>query len=161
MAQATWLQAVSSDEIHALRQDPTSINRLDKPGHYRTHYAAALNYFLTGEAWPGPEDHELWSVVGGADSIACSTLENGAFSVVSPDQATALAARLATVDVLAVETAVRRADFDELVDEHQIYELELITPEEGPGIIVAELEGLTAFYAKTAESKLGVVMYTT
>lgn len=161
MAQATWLQAVSGEEIHALRQDPTSINRLDKPVHYRTHYFAALNYFLTGQAWPGPEDHELWPVVSGADSIACSTLENGAFSVVSPDQATELAARLATVDVAAVETAVRQADFEELVDEHEIYELELITPDEGPEIIVAELARLTAFYAETADSKLGVVMYTT
>ncbi|MFI2478627.1 DUF1877 family protein [Nocardia xishanensis] len=101
------------------------------------------------------------AVVGGADAIACSTLENGAFSVVSPDQATELAARLATLDVVAIETAIRQADFEEPVDEHEIYELELITPDEGPEIIVAELERLTAFYAKTADSKLGVVMYTT
>ncbi|WP_433683540.1 DUF1877 family protein [Nocardia sp. CA-119907] len=161
MAQATWLQAVSGEEIHALRQDPISINRLDKPVHYRTHYFAALNYFLTGQAWPGPEDHELWPVISGAESIACSTLENGAFSVVSPDQATELAALLATVDVMAVETAIRQADFEELVDEHEIYELELITPDEGPEIIVAELDRLTAFYAETADAELGVAMYIT
>jgi len=161
VAQSTWLQLVSAEEIHELRENPTSINSLDKADYYRTHFGAALNYFLTGKSYPGPEDHELWAALFGAEDIDCPTLENKAFAVVAPDQATELAARLATVDVAAVETAVGQADFDELVDEHELYELELITPDEAPGLILAEIEELTALYATAADSKLGVVMYTT
>ncbi|MEV6387427.1 DUF1877 family protein [Nocardia xishanensis] len=160
MAQSTWLQLVSGEEIQELRADPRRINRLDKPDWYSTHFGAALNYFLTGDPWPGPDDHELWPVLGGTETIACPTLENNAFMVVASDVAAQLAARLATVDLASVEAAVGQADFDELVDEQELYELELITPEEAPEIIVSEITRLTAFYAKARASQLGVVMYT-
>ena len=161
MAQANWLQAVTAEELRALRVNPTAINELDKSLCYRTHFGTALNYFLTGASWPGPDDHVLWPAINGADSISCATLENAAFSVVSPDLAAQVAAHLATVDPATIETAVGRADFVELVDDHEIYELELITPDEGPELIVAEFARLTAFYTEAARTEFGVVMYCT
>lgn len=161
MAQSTWLQPVSSAEIHDLRKNPSSINELDKADDYRTHFGASLNYFLTGEAYPSTTDHALWAALDGAESIACPTLENKAFAVVSSERAAEIAARLAAIDLAVIEAEVRQADFDELLDEQELYDLELITPDEAPGIIVAAIKELTAFYAKAADARFGVVMYTT
>jgi uncharacterized glyoxalase superfamily protein PhnB len=161
MAQSTWLQLVSNEEIHELGQNPSNINALDKADHYRTHFGASLNYFLTGEAYPSTSDHALWAALDGAESIACATLENAAFAVVSSEQAAKIATGLAAVDLAAVEAAIRLADFDDLLDDQELYDLELITPDEATGIIVAEIQKLTSFYAKAADAGLGVVMYTT
>jgi len=161
MAQATWLQLVSGEEIQELRRNPSGVNHLDKPDCYRTHFGATLNYFLTGKSYPSPEHHELAPMLFGAESVACATLENGYFGVVSSDVAARIAARLATVDLTGVETAVGHADFDDLMDEYELYELELVTPEEAAGVIVAELEALVDFYAEAQKSGLGVVTYTT
>ncbi|TCJ88040.1 DUF1877 family protein [Nocardia alba] len=159
MAPSTWMQAVSDEEIRALRRAPAGIHELDKPNFYLTHFGGALNYFLTGQTWPGPEHHELWPVIGGTDSTPCATLENGSFSVIWPPRVVELATLLGGLDVTAVGIAVGRADFADLVDEHELYELELITPEEGPETIRTELERLIDFYSAAVDSGLGIVMY--
>ncbi|MFI2433049.1 DUF1877 family protein [Streptomyces sp. NPDC018693] len=161
MAQSTWLQLVSGEEIRHLKENPGSIDDLDKAESFRTHFGLSLNYFLTGATYPNSPAHPLYAALDGAESVACPTLENAYFGVVTPEQAADLAAHLAAVDPAAVQVAVERADFEELVDEQEIHELEIFPPDEVPGLIVAELKELTAFYARAADAGLGAVMYTT
>ncbi|WP_282699777.1 hypothetical protein [Streptomyces sp. CC219B] len=47
------------------------------------------------------------------------------------------------------------------MDERELYELEVVPADEVPGLIVAKLKELTAFYARAADAGLGVAMYTT
>ncbi|MEL5957554.1 hypothetical protein AADR41_22820 [Streptomyces sp. CLV115] len=155
MAQSTRLHMVSGEEIRGLKENPGSIDGLDKAESFRTHFGLSLN-FLTGETYPNSPPHPLYAALDGAESVACPTLENAAFGVVVPEQAAEIAASLAAVDLAAVEVVVEQADFDELVDEQEIS-----PPGEVPGLIAAELKELTAFYARAADAGLGVMMYTT
>jgi hypothetical protein len=161
MAMSTWLQAVTAEEIAELRAQPDTINQLDKPHCYRTHFGPSINYFVLGSAYPGERDGPMWPMLQGATFVDTRTLENGSFGLVSPAQAAELAALLAGVDIAAVAARVAGADFDDLVDEEELYDLELITQEEGPELIAGELESLVEFYTETARTGLGVVSYTT
>lgn len=48
MAQSTRLHMVSGEEIRDLKENPGSIDGLDKAESFRTHFGLSLN-FLTGE----------------------------------------------------------------------------------------------------------------
>ena len=161
MAMSTWLQAVTLDEIADLRGRPDSINQLDKPHYYRTHFGPSLNYFVVGSAYPGESDGPLWPMLHGATFVDTPTLENGSFGLITPAQASEIAALLAEVDVAAVAARVADADFDALIDEEEVDDLELITQDEAPDLIADDLASLVAFYAETARAGLGVVSYTT
>ena len=54
MAMNTWLQMVSEEEIAALKRDPTSINKLNKPNaeSCSTYFGCTVNYFVVGDAYP-------------------------------------------------------------------------------------------------------------
>jgi hypothetical protein len=161
MAMSTWLQAVTAEEIAELRSRPDGINRLDKPHCYRTHFGPSINYFVLGSAYPGEDDGPLWPMLQGAAFVDTPTLENKSFGLISPTRAGEIAALLAGVDIPAVAARVAAADFDELVDDEELYDLELITEEEGPDLIAGELAALVEFYAETARAGLGVAGYTT
>ena len=46
-------------------------------------------------------------------------------------------------------------------DEEELYDLELIEPEEAANTIAGEISRLIAFYDRVAAQRLGVVSYTT
>jgi hypothetical protein len=132
MAQSVWLQAARSEEVDALRANPGGIDTLTGDNHC-TYLGTTLNYCLTGEAYPEPTSHPLGAVLDGTEDIDCPSLENGAFAVVPREQVADTAALLATVDLAAVQTAVEQADFDALLDEQELYDLELIPADEALG----------------------------
>jgi hypothetical protein len=160
MAMSSWLQAVTDEEIAGLRSDPSSINGLDKPLYYRTHFFDSISYFVTGEVNPSG-NHPLGAILQGEESVACATLENGWFHLLSPRAADQLVQRLADLDLDRVRDDIAHADLDDLIDEEEVYDLELLGEGEAPGTIVEELEGMIAFYTRVAAEKLGVVIYTT
>jgi hypothetical protein len=160
MAQMTYLQRVSEQEIAALRSDPASIMRLDNPSHF-THFACSINYFVNGDAFPDPDEHEFGTLIYG-DPVDCPQLENGNFDVITPAQVAELAPRLKNIDIQAIAKAVAAADFDQLVEEEELYDLELFEEDDDPGRMIAdELKQLIAFYRETAKLGLGLVTYTT
>jgi hypothetical protein len=160
MAPMTYLQRVTEQEIAALRADPASIMRLDNPSHF-THYACSINYFVSGDAYPDPDENEFGGLIYG-DPVDCAQLENGNFDVITPAQVAALAPRLKGIDVTAIAKAVGEADFDALIEEEELYDLELFEEDDDPGSMIAdEVKDLIAFYRETAALGLGLVTYTT
>jgi len=165
MAMATYLQMVDKKEIGKLRANPEWIHELDQPSDdsYRTHFCCSINYFLTGSAWPDPDESGLACILGGSESVACKTLENGAFSLLAPDEVSVLAKRLARVDLKHVRAEIENADFDRLVEEEEVDDLELLEGiEEDPAdLLMGEIDELIEFYGNAADAKKGVVSYTT
>lgn len=161
MATCTILRLVSHDEIAKLTKEPDSIRDLDKPetDTFRTYYLTAINYFLTGSAYPGA--HSLSALLGGEKNVATAVLENGAFDLVMPPRAEKLLAALEKVDLTKLHAKVKKADLEALRDEQEVDE-ELALEESGDpaGQIVTAVEGLKVFYAKAAAGQVGVVMYT-
>lgn len=159
MAMATYLQRVSDEQLAALERDPGGINRLDEPIDFRTHFAGALNYFITGSAWPG--DEPLAAMLYGSRSVAASTLENGSFGVIESGEVAGLLAGLEAVAPSALRAAVDAADLDELIEDEELYELEVIDPSKLADTLVEDLAGLVRFYRQVAEAGGAVVSYTT
>jgi len=161
MAMATWLQMVSEAEIAALRANPPSINKLDKPAadSFRTHYFCSINYFVTGEAFGGDP---VRGMLTGLEAVDCKTLENGSFGVVTPAQATGLAQQLEKLDLDAIKAKVDDADPDE-IEEAEVDDFEILMEADEPAgeVIVSEVQSLAKFYKDAAKQQLGVVMYTT
>ena len=160
MAMVTWVQQVNDSEIAALQKEPGSINRLDKPAAetFRTHYECSINYFVTGDAYPG--DHPLASLLCGTTAIRTSTLENGAFGVSSAAEVAAMAEALAKVDVDGIRTAVAAADFAELMEE-DVDDAEILAESDDPAKTLGdEVAELVRFYRSAAENALGVAAYT-
>ncbi|MFC0042713.1 DUF1877 family protein [Actinomadura rayongensis] len=147
MAMAHWLQAVTDEDAAALRSDPSSIERLDTPLSCWTHLYAAVEYFA------GP--------LKSGESLTTARLETGWFHLLSTDDVTENAQRLTGMDLERLREQVRRADFDELIDEHELYELELLDAAEAPDFIADETERLADFYTEAAGKNLGVVFYIT
>jgi hypothetical protein len=164
MAMNTWLQMVDSNELDALKRDPTSINKLNKPGDQScsTYFACSINYFVVGEAYPGGEpDQPLTGFLGGFESVACDTLENGYFHVVPPAMTAPIAAALGKLDLDAIKAEVDEADPEELADD-EVDDFEILTDgDEHPGeTLIGDLAALRDFYRRAAEAKRGVVIYT-
>jgi hypothetical protein len=164
MAMNTWLQLVSEDEIAALKREPTSINNLNKPGKEScsTYFQCSINYFVVGDAYPsGTADTPLSGFLGGFESVACDTLENGYFHVVPPAMAAPIAAALARLDLDAIKDKVDAADAEELADD-EVDDFEiLVDGDEEPGeTLLGDLNALLEFYRRAAEMKRGVVIYT-
>ena len=161
MAMATYLQSVSSDELAALEAKPETVNQLDQPVCCATHLACSMNYFLTGDAYPSPEDHALAALLFGARSVDAPTLENGAFGVVDPADVAALIKALEAVDFDALRDSIEDADLQELVEEEELYELEVMEPDEVPEQLVNDLQTVLEFYRNVAAENGAVVSYTT
>jgi hypothetical protein len=158
MAMTTYLQRVSEDQIAQLRRKPDSIMKLDEPGHSTT-FACSLNYFVGGNAYPDAD--EPFGNLFYGESIDCKRLENGNFDVITPARVAALVPRLAEIDLRAFAKAVREADFDELIEEEELYDLELVDEDEDVAkLLVAELRSLIAFHRETAKLGLGLAVYT-
>jgi hypothetical protein len=136
MAMTTHLQRVSEDEIAKLRREPESIMKLDQPGSHSTAFACSLNYFVGGNAYPDADDPYGNLFYG--EAIDCSRLENGNFDVITPDRVAALVPRLAELDLAAITQAVREADFEELIEEEELYDLELLDEDEDAGKLIAD-----------------------
>ena len=163
MAMSTMLQMVSIKEIAALKKTPSGIAKLNKPGaeSYSTYYGATINYFLCGEAYPDGTDNPLGAALSGIESIAAPALENGAFTLVSPEQVRAIAKALEQVDVMKLRKAVETADADKLADE-DVDDFELLKETDAPSAtLVSDVRMLTTFYKDAASRNAGVVMYTT
>ena len=158
MAMATCLQMVNPEELAQLESDPSTINALDQETCVATHYACTLNYFLTGSAYP--EDHPLAALMLGSREVEAPTLENGRFGVIDPSESAALVDALSNVDVEALRKAAQAADFDELIEEEELYELEVMEHSEVPGELVEVLASLLVFYQKVSEENAAVVVYT-
>jgi hypothetical protein len=161
MAMSTVLQAVTDDEIEALRREPERVNSLDTEWSYSTHFAASINYFVTGNAYPIEAEHPLWPMLHGEESVACPSLENGEFGIVAPDTAHRVAELLAALDLASVTARIEEADLEDLVEEEELYDLEVIDHDEAPATITGDLRGLVAFYSRVSVEKRGVIGYTT
>ncbi|MFT5358251.1 MAG: hypothetical protein ACI9KE_005489 [Polyangiales bacterium] len=158
MAMATYLQMVNLEELAQLEADPTTINALNQDTSVATHFACTLNYFLTGSAYP--DDHPLAALMQGSREVDAPTLENGRFGVIDPSETAALVDALSNVDIEALRKAVEAADIDELVEEEELYELEVMEHSEVQGELVEVLASLLAFYRKVSEENAAVVVYT-
>lgn len=162
MAMNTWLQMVTASEIDALKKNPPSITKLDKKdASYSTYYPCSINYFLMGAAYPDRAEHPLGSMLFGSESVDCSTLETGNFGLVSPRDVNTIATNLAKVDLVKLAKAVDDVDTGVLSDE-EVDDFEILA-EAGEGAskaLVAEIERLAKFYRRAADTKVGVVMYT-
>ena len=164
MAMNTWLQMVSDDEIAALRRDPSSINGMNKPDKEScsTYFQCSINYFVVGDAYPsGTTEAPLAGFLGGFESVACDTLENGYFHLVPPAMAAPIATALGKVDLDAIKDKVDEADAEELADD-EVDDFEILTDgDEQPGeTLVSDITALLEFYRRAAEMKRGVVIYT-
>jgi hypothetical protein len=157
---ATYLQAANGDEIALLRSEPERINRLDNEPDWSTHLMPSLNYFLTGDAYPSDQG-PLGEALSGSESVACPTLETGSFDLVVPARAREVLEALRGVDPEEIRSAVEQADFDELVEEEELYELEIIPADEVADALLHDLEGLVRFYTEVVRLGVGVVIYTT
>jgi len=161
----TWLQMVSADELAALKKNPPGVNKINKPAaeSCSTYYGCSINYFINGDAYPsGDEEEPLTGCLAGFESVACDTLENGAFHIVPPALTAAVAAALAKVDLTTVKQRVHDADADELADE-EVDDFELLSDgdEDDPAEVLAgDIEHLVAFYRSAATKQRGVVIYT-
>jgi hypothetical protein len=163
MAMSTMLQMVSIKEIAALKKTPSGITKLNKPGaeSYSTYYGATINYFLCGDAYPdGDTDHPLGAALCGIESIAAPALENGAFTLVSPEQVRAIAKALEQVDLMKLRKQVETADAEKLAEE-DVDDFELLKETDAPSAtLVSDVRMLTTFYKDAASRNAGVVMYT-
>lgn len=161
---STMLQMVSIKEIAALKKTPSGITKLNKPGaeSYSTYYGATINYFLCGDAYPdGSGDNPLGAALCGIESIAAPALENGAFTLVSPEQVRAIAKALEQVDVMKLRKQVETADAEKLAEE-DVDDFELLKETDAPSAtLVSDVRMLTTFYKDAASRNAGVVMYTT
>ncbi len=163
MAMATRLQSVTAAELAGLRDDPDSIDSLASRPSYWTHFAATINYFLSGNAYPGEKNGPLWPVLDGAESLSTVRMECGSFGVVPIDHVARLATLLADIDIEAVAAAAgdENLDVDSLINDEELEDLEIIAAEELPGVLTNEVTGLVAFYQTAARDCHAVVMYTT
>ncbi len=165
MAVATILHLVGAVELDKLRARPTWIHHLRLPDDhtYLTYHACSLNYFVTGDAWPGhARQRPLTGMLFGFASVPCPTLENGSFDVVAPHQVRWVLGALASLDLAAVRRRIERADPDQLeADEVDDYEL-LLDEDGGPaGVLAAELESLAEYYKRAARGRYAIVSYMT
>ena len=162
MAMSTMLQMVSIKEIAALKKTPSGITKLNKPGaeSYSTYYGATINYFLCGDAYPDSSDNPLGAALSGIESIAAPALENGAFTLVSPEQVRAIAKALEQVDIMKLRKQVETADAEKLAEE-DVDDFELLKETDAPSAtLVSDVRMLTTFYKDAASRNAGVVMYT-
>jgi hypothetical protein len=165
MAMCTYLQMVSAVDLAKLREQPTWINKLDRPGEqsFMTYHCCSINYFLTGDAYPsGSPKQPLGGVLFGFSSVSCSTLENGNFGVLDPQHTESVLRALGAVDIAAVRQRVEDADPEALADD-EVDDFELLEEGDEPpaDVIVSEIERLLAFYKYAARHHYGVVNYTT
>lgn len=163
MATNTYVQMVSDAEIAALQKAPATIGALDKPSSecFSTYHFTAINYFLTGDAYPSKK-HALGALLSGEKSVSTSTLENGAFAINRAATVATLSAALSKVDLKALAKAVKDADLDELRDEDEVDEEYALGESEDPAKeLVAAVKSLQKFYESAVKKGLGVVIYTT
>ena len=163
MATNTYVQMVSDAEIAALEKAPATIGALDKRGNERftTYHFTAINYFLTGDAYPSKK-HALGAALCGEKSVSTSTLENGAFSINRAATVAKLSAALSKVDLKALKQAVKDADLDELRDEDEVDEEYALGESDDPAKeLVSAVKELQTFYENAAKKGLGVAIYTT
>ncbi len=162
MAMCTYVQMVSDEEIAALKKQPESINKLDKPGAetFTTYLYTAINYFLTGSAYPGKK-HALAALFG-EQNVATSTLENGSFDVTSSKTVAKLVDALGAVDLKKVQKKIEGADWDELRDDEEVDEEMVLEGSEDPvAEILDGIKSLKEFMAAAAKKKKGLAIYTT
>ncbi len=162
MAMCTTLQLVSKDEIATLEKSPDAIRDIDKPEGetFRTYHYAALNFFLTGSAYPS-EDHALGALLCGEKNIETSALENGSFDLTTPAKVVKVAAALEKVDNAKIRARVKKADLEELREEEEVDEEHTLEESEDPAReIVTDLEGLKTFFAAAVKANKGMVIYT-
>lgn len=156
----TYLQSVTAQTLARLEATPESINELDEPQTFETHFMATVDFFLTGSAYPEPKHGPLAPALTGVRHVPCKTLENGSFDVVPPERVAAIAQALQAVDVDAVRAAVAAADLDALVEDEEIDEMVDMSAEEAADTIASDVRRLAEFYAGVAERGAAVVMYT-
>lgn len=73
MAVATWLRAVSERQLEELGQNPELLADLAAAESHHTYFALSINYFLTGDAYPG--DHALAPIDDLVDEEKLDNLE--------------------------------------------------------------------------------------
>ena len=161
MAMATYLQSVSPDELAALERNSEGVNALDQPVWMSTYLGTTLNYFITGSAYPEAGSHPLATMLEGSRSVSAPTLENAYFHVIEAPDVSKIVAALEAVDTKSVQAAIDAADFGALIDEEELYDLEVIPEEEVAAAVLDDLDRITAFYRAVAEAGNAVVTYTT
>lgn len=163
MARCTRLQMLTEEELLALAKKPASVNAMDKPAResFSTYHLTALNYFLTGSAFPSKKK-PLGAALLGEKQVATKALEDGSFSLLSVATTAKLAVALAAVDRKALRAAVKAADLEALREEEEVDE-EYALEESGDaaGELTREVAALAKFYAAAAKKKRGVLLYTT
>ncbi len=161
MAMATYLQAVSDDEIVVLKDEPSGVSTLDNQPDFHTYHMASINYFVVGDPSPPRETGPLAEALGGSETIKCSLLETGRFDLVPPDRAVKVLDALRGIDVDALRGAIEGADLGGLVGSQTLHDLEDVAPEDAVPTLLRDLEDLTGFYDAIVAAGHGVVMYAT
>ena len=162
MPVSTMLQMVSAKEIAALRKTPSAIAKLNKPGaeSYSTYYFASINYFLCGSATPDASAGPIALALAGIETINTPALENGCFTLITPDQIANIAKALEKVDLKQLRKQVETADKKAMADE-DVGDFELLSEADSPAAtIVSDVRTLTTFYKDAASRNVGIVLYT-
>ncbi|MEM6957166.1 MAG: DUF1877 family protein [Myxococcota bacterium] len=118
-------------------------------------------FFLTGTAYPDGAVNTLGAALSGSRSVEAPTLENGAFYVTETAAIPDVVRALTSVDRDALRASVASADLASLVEDEELYDLELLDDAEVPDAIVSELDALLAFYVQVDTAGGAVVSYTT
>ena len=134
-----------------------NINRLVSPVSFTTHLNQSLPFFITGSAYP--TEQLLAAMLHGHRQVPTTSLENGSFGVVEPQRVGALVQGLMEVDRSAVRAAVEQANLAALVDDEELYDLEVSDPATLADDLLADLERLIDFYRQVVEVGGAVVGY--
>lgn len=158
MAMMTWMTAVASSQLDSLHADHESIRNLEGEGSFFTYLESSINYFLTGSAYPGADDSPLHHLFG-VESIQMASFETGYFQIVPVESVHTNARLLAEVDLGAVAAKIRDADFEDLIEEEELYDLEIIEADEAEELITGGIAGLRDFYAAASEAGWALVCW--
>ncbi|MCP3100731.1 YfbM family protein [Myxococcus sp. K15C18031901] len=164
MAMVTWIQMLTDEEVAALKKAPDTITSLDKPAGEKlaTQLYTAINYFLTGAAYPAKK-HPLSAVLGGEKRVKAKSVESGGFDLTTAATVVRLSAALTKVELAKIKSAIKKADFDELRDTEEVDEecvLEDSDNDEAAAAVIAEIKALQKFFASAARKKRSLVTYT-
>jgi hypothetical protein len=162
MAMATTLLLAGARDLAKLESQPTWINTFHGAGSYSTHYFCALNYFVTGDAWPsGSRKRPLGGMLFGFRSVTCPTLECGNFGVLAPAEVPLVLDAFTRLDLAKLRDKIEATDEDELEDQ-EVEDHELLDEgEELADVVASELSQLIVFYKRAVRGNYGIVSYTT
>lgn len=157
MNPTTFVQMVTEEVIKKLKENPDTINEIDRKGGYATCMHRSVKFFLTDHL-PPDEEYPLATIFG-TEEVECSALERGHFHLLAPADLATLAKSMAGVSLDDVKSRLDDADLEDLVDGKWIDDLDVLPDGESEEEIAWEIERLLTFYQDAAKKQVGLVIF--